>query len=106
MVTAAHTFLQQGTIAAIPPCGYTPQNKQYVIALKMLAWIPQRDDIVIQHTRNHGEKRIGKYLVDGYNEELNKVWEIQGCLWNGCKKCYSRDTVNPVNLLIYPCIIT
>ena len=93
------TFLKENTIAVIPPCGYKPENKQSVIALKMLAWIAQRDDIAIRHARNHGEQRIGKYPVDGYNAELNTVWEIQGCMWHGCTKCYARDTVNPVNHL-------
>ena len=93
------TFLRENTIAIIPPCGYTPENKQSVIALKMLAYIAQHDDIVIRHARNHGEQRIGKYLVDGYNVETNTLWEIRGCLWHGCPKCYARDTVNPVNEL-------
>ena len=91
------TFLQENTIAVIPPCGYKPENKQSVIALKMLAWIAQRDNIAIRHARNHGEQRIGKYLVDGFNVETNTVWEVQGCLWHGCERCYARDTVNPIN---------
>ena len=37
--------------------------------------------------------------MDGFNAEMNTVWEIQGCLWHGCPKCYARDTVNPVNHL-------
>ena len=63
----------------------------------MLAWIAERDNIVIRHARNHGEQRIGKYLVDGFNVETNTVWEIQGCMWHGCERCYARDTVNPIN---------
>ncbi|CAB4022668.1 DNA polymerase, partial [Paramuricea clavata] len=43
--------------------------------------------------------RIGKYLVDGFNVETNTVWEVQGCLWHGCERCYARDTVNPINLM-------
>ena len=80
------TLLKEDTIAVIPPCGYLPEQKQSVITLKMLAWMAQRDNIVVQHARNAGEKRIGKYLVDGYNEDTNTVWEIQGCLWHGCKR--------------------
>ena len=93
------TFLKENTIAVIPPCGYKPEKKQSVIALKMLAWVAQRDNIAVRHARDHGEQRIGKYPVDGYNTELNTVWEIQGCMWHGCTKCYARDTVNPVNHL-------
>ena len=51
------TFLKENTIAVISPCGYKPENKQSVIALKMLAWIAQRDNIAIRHARNHGEQR-------------------------------------------------
>jgi hypothetical protein len=93
------TFLEEGTIAIIPPCGYNPENKQSIIALKMLVWIAQRDNVAMEHARNCGEKWIGKYLVDGFNEEANVVWEIHGCLWHGCERCYARDTVNPVNHL-------
>ena len=93
------TFLQENTIAIIPPSGYKPENKQSVIALKMLAFIAQRDALAIRHSRNHGEQRIGKYLVDGFNADSNTVWEIQGCLWHGCGRCYSGDTINPVNHL-------
>ena len=62
-------------------------------------YIALRDNIAIRHARNHGEQRIDKYLVDGFNAKTNTVWEIQGCLWHGCPKCYARDTVNPVNHL-------
>ena len=48
--------VKENTIAVIPPCGYKPENKQSVIALKMLAWIAQRDNIAIRHARNHGEQ--------------------------------------------------
>ena len=69
MASACKMFLKENTIAVIP-----------VIALKMLAWIAQGDNIAIRRARNHGEQRIGKYPVDGYNAELNTVWEIQGCM--------------------------
>jgi G:T-mismatch repair DNA endonuclease (very short patch repair protein) len=93
------TFLEEDTIAIIPPCGYKPENRYSVIAMKILTWISQRDNIGIRHACNQGEKRIGKYLVDRFNEESNKVWEIHGCLWHGCEQCFSGDTVNPVNHL-------
>jgi G:T-mismatch repair DNA endonuclease (very short patch repair protein) len=70
-----------------------------VIALKMFTWIALRDDISIRHARNHDEQRVGKYLVDGFNAGTNRVWEVQGCMWHGCERCFSRDTVNPVNHL-------
>jgi hypothetical protein len=45
------TFLKENTIAIIPACGYTPENKHSVIARKMLTWIALRDDISIRHAR-------------------------------------------------------
>ncbi len=67
------TFLEENTIAIIPLYGYKPENRHFVIAMKMLNWISQRDNIGIRHARNQGEKCIGKYLVDGFNEESNTV---------------------------------
>ena len=67
------TFLIEHTIAVIPPCGYKLENKESVITMKMLAWIVQSNNIAICHARNHGEQRIGKYPVDGYNAELSTV---------------------------------
>ncbi|CAB4025196.1 DNA polymerase, partial [Paramuricea clavata] len=51
------TFLQENTITVIPPCGYKPENKQSVIALKMVAWVTQHNNIAIHHARNHGERQ-------------------------------------------------
>ena len=75
---------------------FTPEKNQSLIALKLLIYITQRDNIAIRHARDHGEQRIGKFLVDGYNGETNTVWEIQGYLWHGYPHCYARDTINTV----------
>ena len=32
--------------------------------------------------------------VDGFDEANNTVYEFQGCVWHGCPKCYSPDTIN------------
>ena len=44
-----------------------------------------------------GEKQVGNYRLDGFHEEMNPAYEVHGCLWHGCIKCVSRDTVNTVN---------
>ena len=41
------------------------------------------NDIHIQHVRNGGEKRVGKYSLDGYCEEFHTAYEFQGCFWHG-----------------------
>ena len=43
----------------------------------------ERKDIHIQHVRNGGEKRVGKYSLDGYCEENHTAYEFQGCFWHG-----------------------
>ena len=57
--------------------------KQSNIAVKWLSWVAEKDEIDIEHVRNGGEKRIGKYSLDGYCEERNTVYEFQGCYWHG-----------------------
>ena len=59
------------------------KTKQSNIAVKWLSWVAEKDEIDIEHVRNGGEKRIGKYSLDGYCEERNTVYEFQGCYWHG-----------------------
>jgi hypothetical protein len=38
----------------------------------------------IQHKLNHGsEKRVGKYLVDGWDSNTNTIYQYQGCYFHG-----------------------
>ena len=57
--------------------------KQSNMAVKWLSYEMERNDIHIQHVRNGGEKRVGRYSLDGYCEELNTAYEFQGCFWHG-----------------------
>ena len=57
--------------------------KQSNMAVKWLTYEMEKNDIHIQHVRNGGEKRVGKYSLDGYWEERNTVYEFQGCFWHG-----------------------
>ena len=59
------------------------KTKQSNIAVKWLSWVTEKDEIHIEHVRNGGEKRVGKYSLDGYCEERNTVYEFQGCYWHG-----------------------
>jgi hypothetical protein len=40
-------------------------------------------------------KRIGKYIADGFDQEKNTVYEFNGCLFHGCRKCYKPEDINP-----------
>jgi hypothetical protein len=57
--------------------------RQSNTAIKWLSYIAEREGIHIEHVRNGGEKRFGKYSLDGYHEESNTAYEFQGCLWHG-----------------------
>ena len=91
-------FLEEDVIAIIPPHGYNPENRQSVLARKWLSYTAEKNNIHIQHAHNGGEKRVGShYLLDGYHAETNTAYEVHGCFWHGCLKCYARATVNTVN---------
>ena len=81
-------FLKEETIAIIPPNGYRPLDKHSVLALKWLSFTSEQNNINIQHARNSGEKRVGNYRLDGFQEETNTAYEVHGCFWHGCMKCY------------------
>ena len=75
-------YLEKDTIAVFKPDRQL-KMKQSNIAVKWLSWVAEKDEIDIEHVRNGGEKRIGKYSLDGYCEERNTVYEFQGCYWHG-----------------------
>ena len=52
-------------------------------AVKWLSWVAETEEIDIEHARNGGEKRVGKYSLDGFCEERNTAYEFQGCFWHG-----------------------
>ena len=45
-------------------------------------WIAHEHNIKIQSAFHGGEKRIGRYKVDGYCQEQNKVFEFHGDYWH------------------------
>ena len=75
-------YLEKDTIAVFNN-NRQLKTKQSNIAVKWLSWVAEKDEIDIEHVRNGGEKRIGKYSLDGYCKERNTVYEFQGCYWHG-----------------------
>ncbi|CAB3982021.1 DNA polymerase [Paramuricea clavata] len=65
-------------------------DKQSLLVLKWLSYKAEKEDLYIQHARNAGEKRVGNYLLDGYHEETNTAYEINGMFEMLC-------SVNPVS---------
>ena len=75
-------FLKKDTIAVFQPDRQL-KIKQSNIAVKWLSYIMEEEDIHIQHVRNGGEKRFGRYSLDGYCQETHTAYEFQGCFWHG-----------------------
>ena len=75
-------FLKKDTIAVFQH-DRKLKMKQSNMAVKWLSCEMERNDIHIQHVRNGGEKRVGKYSLDGYCEEYHTAYEFQGCFWHG-----------------------
>ncbi len=75
-------FLKENTIAIFNSDRHL-KMKQSNMALKWLSFVSEKEGICIKHVRNGGEKRVGKYSLDGYHQESNTAYEFQGCLWHG-----------------------
>ena len=91
-------YLEKDTIAVFNN-NRQLKTKQSNIAVKWLSWMAEKDEIDIEHVRNGGEKRIGKYSLDGYCEERNTVYEFQGCYWHGKNVIYVT-LINYVVLIV------
>ena len=75
-------FLQKDTIALLPQ-HQQHKRKQSHEALQWLSYTAEKEEIRMQHARNGGEKRVGKYYLDGYCEQTHTAYEYQGCYWHG-----------------------
>ena len=75
-------FLKKDTIALLPQ-HQELKRKQSHEALQWLSYTAEKEGVHIQHHRNGGEKRVGRYSLDGYCEETHTAYEYQGCYWHG-----------------------
>ena len=75
-------FLKKDTIAVFQSDRQL-KTEQSNLAVKWLSYVMQENDIRIEHVRNGGEKRVGRYSLDGYCEETHTAYEFQGCFWHG-----------------------
>ena len=81
-------FLKKDTIALLPQ-HQELKRKQSHEALQWLLYTAEKEGIRIQHHRNGGEKRVGRYSLDGYCEETHTAYEYQGCYWHGKNPMYT-----------------
>jgi hypothetical protein len=89
-------FMPCNSIPWIPSNGYNPKEITSRKAETWLKFLAEKNKIYIQHSKNGGEKRVGKYLLDGFSEKNKKIWELDGCLWHGCERCFGHNSFNPV----------
>ena len=55
------------------------------MAIEWLEWVAHKEGIYIRHQLNNTEKRIGgrKLPVDGFNPQMQTVYQFHGCYWHG-----------------------
>jgi hypothetical protein len=71
---------------------FTPHIRdQYMLMFAWMDWLNEVENKSIIHRWNNGhEKRVGPYLVDGYDVKSNTVYELNGCHFHG-HKCQLTD---------------
>ncbi len=90
-------FMEQDSIALLPESSFEARRGASFESLEWFFYLSEKDaSLKIRHARNHpdGEKRIGRYRVDGYDESTNTVFEYNGCYYHGCQKCMSPSSKN------------
>ena len=79
---------------------YLPQvlakhsKKQGNISKSEKLWIRSIEEELGRNLEQN--KKIGRYNVDGYDNETKTVYEFNGCLFHGCPKCYNPNDINPL----------
>lgn len=87
-------LMETKTIGIIPLHGFNPSKIYSNIALQWIKYISYSENKFIQHLRNGGEVKFGKYSVDGYCKDTKTIYEFNGCYWHGCGNCFSSSTFN------------
>ncbi|XP_060731092.1 uncharacterized protein LOC132848976 [Tachysurus vachellii] len=93
-------FLKENTLAIPPLDNYINKQKSYSTpAIQWLEYISTTHNLPIQHALNEGEVGFGSYFVDGYCEvgHTRKAFEILGCFYHGCEKCFPSSAPHPLN---------
>ena len=68
--------------------GFKPEKPKYEKMFYWMDWLNLHSATNIKHFKNMGkEKRIGPYLVDGYDSDTQTVYQYQGCFFHShnCK---------------------
>lgn len=87
-------LMKPRSIGIISPLGINPQRLTSNVSLQWLKYLSCKNNIHIQHAKNGGEIRVGKYY--SYCSANKTVYEFNGCFWHGCNKCFSVESFNDV----------
>ena len=61
------------------------EQPRWIGESEWLEWIAHNEGIRLQTTDNGGQKRIGPFLVDGFCNDTNTIFEYLGCYYHSCK---------------------
>jgi hypothetical protein len=87
-------FMLVDSIALIPKFGYQNPEASSYKAIIWLKYILLTQNITILHSRNGGEKKILSLKLDGWHAETKTAYEIHGCVFHACPRCYNESTFN------------
>ena len=78
---------------------FRPQQAQPYgqMAAQWLTSVSFKTGHTIRHQSNGREKRVGKLLVDGWCAETHTAYQLHGCYFHGCPKCYDHEETNTLN---------
>ncbi len=87
-----HMYSKSGCKKCSPPARYSKPQIEWLTFLERELQLP------IEHGLNVGEHRISNslYSADGYNKDLNVIWEHHGCFWHSCKTCFNPSDINKI----------
>ncbi|XP_073497547.1 uncharacterized protein [Phyllobates terribilis] len=93
------SFLPAKTIAILPNDRYHRTKKRFSTpAIQWLMYVSYKEKINIQHALRGGEKKVGKYFLDGYAliNDVHTAFEFLGCIYHGCPTCFNSVVGNPI----------
>ena len=89
-----HMFMPPNSIGRVPSSGYF--NSRYSSeAIEWLEYVRLSIPNIKHAGNSRGEKMIGKFHVDGYDEFSKTVYEYYGCFYHGCNRCFDSTVKNP-----------
>lgn len=84
-------WMPENKISVEPVHGWRMKQQQSREALEWLHYV-DREIQCIEHAGNMGERRLRHgsttFLVDGFDPEINTVFEYHGCFYHACPSCF------------------